>query len=301
MILLGLGMLLLIGIQIYRIHFDSGPLVLAQGQVTVNAQERDLSAKKQSFPNSLSKRFPLSNAKHANQKQGNHKYVKSTDSTYSEDSMNSREHTSEKRKLVNAEYHPQKIIESHDTVFQNIQHSNKRWQPNPADAGFFAEDVKEPASFVPYLAKNSSGKKEKRIKERELDISPLHRPNSLYRGESDKTRKATRRSSWIHTGELGSDYEYYNISWRRVSLITDNITIDISRYMNGRPVYRAPVLVHNPKLCDVDGGGLYLLVMVPSLPRHHETRAVIRETWASPAYNGGMWAGRRLNGKSYCV
>ncbi|RUS73122.1 hypothetical protein EGW08_019120 [Elysia chlorotica] len=284
-ILLGFAMLSLIGIQIYRIHFDSGPIVLTQDQITEISPESVHPAKSEDFQAPDSKRFHHWNEKRSVQRKERHAPEENTASPSSSDSLSSREDHSEKtdnsdkRNSASVNRSPHKAKQVQNTARQ------KKQQPNGKQSSKQTHGHLDKAS-----GHSSDNKKPHRIS------SPSGSNSSHIRGVPKSTRGITKSSRWFHLGELGTDFEYYNMSWRRVSLITDNITIDISKYMNGPPVYRAPVLAHNPKLCDVDGE-LYLLVIVPSLPRHHVIRAVIRDTWASPAYNGGLWAGRPLTDK----
>ncbi|GFR64863.1 hypothetical protein ElyMa_005516700 [Elysia marginata] len=294
--LLTLGMVTLICVQVYRTHFLATPLFFysQQGQIDT-ISNKELVVKRQSIIKSQFKRSEIFKP-NENFQNVQKPTEKSKDTSSMEESQISSERSSDRGNSNVEEYSPQSVQTSH----RKSNDSSSQRSSQVVRNFTYSLNLKDGGRETDYLHLPDSSNLKGDVHDRSR--SDTQRSEVEDGPGSDETRSATSSSSlsWLGAGELGPDYKLYNISWRHVTPVTDNITLDISRYMNGRPVHTAPVLAHNPSLCrDVGGAGgdLFLLVIIPSLPRHHEIRAVIRETWASPAYNGGFWAGRYINGK----
>ena len=262
-------MLLLITIQIYRIHSDAGSIFFNPDEII----------------GGYSKRNSLHNGEN----------VESTVKSYLEESKSSQDYNSRNEESTKVENAPRLPI-GVNRMSQNSDGTRPlKTQYKRKINEIYGEEDAETVLNHSLDLKHSSRDKGNYL-ERKLNVSKKQSSMERHRIPQDTKREATGNFSWFNTGDLGADYEYYNMSFRDVKQITDNITIDISRYMTGKPVYRAPLKVHYSNLCSLGDAGLYLLVIIPSLPRHHEMRSVIRETWGSPAYNGGFWAGRKVHG-----
>ncbi|GFN78480.1 hypothetical protein PoB_000498600 [Plakobranchus ocellatus] len=306
--LLGLGLLLLMTIQIFRAHIDKGSMFLTSEEMVGSISEKDTSSenilkhssvyhKRHSFvkPSVQEKEFSKGKKSSSSSLKNTDTPSASDSETYSQSSL---VHEAKKNNTANISYSKQKDLAL-------LYSSKDRFPKEPHDSDGVKKSKKESVEIVSYHSNRS--RKSPLINETLRNsfkaLLPKHQPEDLH---TEGRTETYQNSLWIHPGELGTDFNYYNISLRSVREIADNITIDISRYMTGYPIGHAPVLLHNPDLCDVSfleeyhrdmHHGLFLLVIIPSLPRHTEIRSIIRETWASAAYNGGFWAGREMAGK----